>query len=822
VLGSTGNQDPSVGIGQNNVNKAPGTTPASGNTVYLGWISGDGTPHIAHSQDQGATWLDDTNVGASVVNVDGTVGIRHSVFPAVVAGDDNRAAYGFLGTGPAINSGGTCDPLGTGNCANIWHAYVATTYDGGKHWGTIDTTPNKAVQKGVICTQGTTCAGGRNLLDFTDFGVDSQGRGLYAYDDGVGPTGNNTFDGQSGGSQATIARQSGGQRLFSFFDTPEPHAPAAPQAVSANRVTGPPAGILVTWLEPDSGGATITGYNIYRGTASGGENTMTPVGSTTGETSTQFLDTTVLPTGNYFYHITAVNTSGESAFCNEPGIAVINGGPCAAPYVSVDGAGAAGNVPTDPTMGELTIQGVNIGEPFTSCTDNSLTFVMKVQTLDPNGTGMTVLPPNSGWQILFNITDTNGNPETVFVELDTFRADVPSATRIGRRDPTPTGTQDTTVCSNAPAPPTTCSQISATETGDGTITIKLNVGALLNFPAPAAPATGVTFNWDARNAGTKLSSIGGNAYLLAGAFLETVQATAKTGTYTRVGNTFCQTGKPIAVLMATPPNPVNVNQPVTFDASASHEPTGACGTINSYTLNFGDGSPPVTQSTPTGGGFTHAYTTPGDYPARLTVMDTSGLVSNSVTDIISVIGTPPPLTKVVSEKTHGTAGTFDVPLQKNATTQPRGVECRTGGANGNHTIIFTFMNNLVSVDSAAVVLGPGSVVTATSGIGPAANQYTVNLTGVTNAQYVSVALNNAHDTAGNIGAVGTTMGALLGDVNATGGVDGNDVAAVQSQTRQPVNSDAQARFDVNASGAIDGNDVAITQGQTRTSLPSTP
>jgi hypothetical protein len=93
---------------------------------------------------------------------------------------------------------------------------------------------------------------------------------------------------------------------------------------------------------------------------------------------------------------------------------------------------------------------------------------------------------------------------------------------------------------------------------------------------------------------------------------------------------------------------------------------------------------------------------------------------------------------------------------------------------------------------------------------------------VTNAQYVSVALNNAHDTAGNIGAVGTTMGALLGDVNATGGVDGNDVAAVQSHTRQLVNSDAQARFDVNATGAIDGNDVAITQGQTRTSLPSAP
>jgi hypothetical protein len=45
---------------------------------------------------------------------------------------------------------------------------------------------------------------------------------------------------------------------------------------------------------------------------------------------------------------------------------------------------------------------------------------------------------------------------------------------------------------------------------------------------------------------------------------------------------------------------------------------------------------------------------------------------------------------------------------------------------------------------------------------------------------------------------------------------------VQSHTRQAVNSDAQARFDVNATGAIDGNDVALTQSHTRTSLPSTP
>jgi hypothetical protein len=99
----------------------------------------------------------------------------------------------------------------------------------------------------------------------------------------------------------------------------------------------------------------------------------------------------------------------------------------------------------------------------------------------------------------------------------------------------------------------------------------------------------------------------------------------------------------------------------------------------------------------------------------------------------------------------------------------------------------------------------------------------VNLTNVSNVQYVTVTLNGVLDATGASGnIVSPQMGVLIGDVNATGGVDGNDVAAVQSHTRQPVNSDAQARFDVNASGGIDGNDVALTQSHTRTSLPSTP
>jgi hypothetical protein len=175
------------------------------------------------------------------------------------------------------------------------------------------------------------------------------------------------------------------------------------------------------------------------------------------------------------------------------------------------------------------------------------------------------------------------------------------------------------------------------------------------------------------------------------------------------------------------------------------------------------------------------------------------------------------LTGVVSRKTQGSAGTFDVNLPTQGT---RGVECRSGGSNGNHTVIFNFSTPLSSVGGAAVTSGTGGVTSAMIGTDP--RQYIVNLTAVSNAQYIVVTLTNVNDTAGNHDdSVSATMGVLLTDVDASGVVDGNDVSAVQGHTRQSANS-TNFRYDVNANGLIDGNDVSITQAQTRTSLPSPP
>jgi len=190
-VSTPGDSDPSVGIG-------------SDGTAYFGYQNSDGTPRVAVSHDKGATWVNDQNVGAAL-------GIKNVVFPAMVAGDANRASFAFLGT----TTGGNYQDAT--NFHGVWHLYVATTYDGGLSWVTSDATPNDPVQKGSICTGGTTCGNDRNLLDFIDVTVDQQGRVLVGYADGC------TAACASGGAEnydalATIARQSSGSTLFGAYD----------------------------------------------------------------------------------------------------------------------------------------------------------------------------------------------------------------------------------------------------------------------------------------------------------------------------------------------------------------------------------------------------------------------------------------------------------------------------------------------------------------------------------------------------------------------------------------------------------------------------
>ncbi|HEY3527901.1 MAG TPA: sialidase family protein [Nocardioides sp.] len=205
---SPSDADPSVGVGANG-------------TVYFGYVGSDGKPAVAVSHDQGTTWSAPQTVGTEF-------GVKNAVFPAMVAGDDNRATLAYIGTTKAGNYQSQTDFKDA-----EWHLYLATTYDGGKTWVSSDATPNDPVQRGSICTGGTTCGNDRNLLDFIDVTVDKTGHVEAAFADGcidacVTDATHNSDDGPADAqaAYATIARQSSGLGLFSAYD---------PQALTSKK-----------------------------------------------------------------------------------------------------------------------------------------------------------------------------------------------------------------------------------------------------------------------------------------------------------------------------------------------------------------------------------------------------------------------------------------------------------------------------------------------------------------------------------------------------------------------------------------------------------
>ena len=172
------------------------------------------------------------------------------------------------------------------------------------------------------------------------------------------------------------------------------------------------------------------------------------------------------------------------------------------------------------------------------------------------------------------------------------------------------------------------------------------------------------------------------------------------------------------------------------------------------------------------------------------------------------------LVAVASRKLHGSVP-FDVDLP--LATGP-GIECRSGGANGDYTLVFRFSNNLVSVGDASVTSGTGSVSSSAIDAGDA-DQYIVNLTGVTNAQSVTVTLANVSDSAGQSGTTfSASMGVLLGDTTNSGAVNSSDISQTKSQSGQLVTT-SNFRQDVTADGSINSSDISLVKSKSGTALP---
>ena len=72
------------------------------------------------------------------------------------------------------------------------------------------------------------------------------------------------------------------------------------------------AQVTLSWTTPATGGAPITGWTIYRSTASGAEQPVQTI-----STGTSYVDNTVTGGATYYYEVAAINRNGTGATSRE-------------------------------------------------------------------------------------------------------------------------------------------------------------------------------------------------------------------------------------------------------------------------------------------------------------------------------------------------------------------------------------------------------------------------------------------------------------------------------------------------------------------------
>jgi PKD domain-containing protein len=626
----------------NAMSQRPGADPSiaidADSTIYYSYVNNEpvaqGQPPEGHARVQVGhldavsntiTWTNNFDLGA-------THGIANAAEIEAVGGSSGRAAVGFLGT----NISGDYQAL---SFPGKWYAFISTTYDGGKTWTTVNATPNDPVQSmtGIWQQGGSNLQ--RNLLDFNEITVDDKGRVLYGYSDGcvstgcIGGTAPNDFV-----AYMRVARQSGGKSLFAVNDaTTDTTAAMVPKPACLSGVRDV-TGSYLTWKTPDNGGVTITGYKIFRGTASGSE-APKPIGQTT--TKTTFNDTTASPSvSDYYYVVQAVNSVGAGALSDEIDLKAVTIPPptpatsCSGANVITDNVGDAinpapgGQGPTD--QSDITAISFSADNPVTTVT-TTMTIANLSSTPSP-GNGVT----------LYRVVWVGPDGKTYATEAQVSAGDnvvYGWGEYDASGDSFPNGTNSTTGTFNSGVNGTITVDVPAASVGQPTIPIYDDSGATPAVRNPygivfagegAAGAVGATWIRPADRAPDNDQGVNRSGFGQSWAVC------------TRPNN------PPVAMLTANPTSgtePLNVN----LDGSGSYDPDTAPppDTIASYTFSFGDGSASVTQSSPT---LTHTYyhnqacgNGPCSYVAELSVKDSRGMQNvNSARTVISVNPAPSP------------------------------------------------------------------------------------------------------------------------------------------------------------------------------------
>ena len=257
----------------------PGVGIDGANTAYLAWETATSEVMVAVTKDRALHYTDITDLGKPF-------GIKNATMPKVVGGSAGRAAVVFLGTpteAPKAKDGKPENQLHS--FMGEWHLYIATTYDSGKSWVTVDATPNDPVQRGCIWwgnvasaripagDKSCTSNPDRNLLDFLDVQVDKYGRVLAGYADGCIQACIKDKTSRMREDNMTIARQTCGRGLFAQYDN-DPKGPllACKKAAPAKPVSG----VVKSPGGAATGGGTVTARPTPPSLAATGSGALVP------------------------------------------------------------------------------------------------------------------------------------------------------------------------------------------------------------------------------------------------------------------------------------------------------------------------------------------------------------------------------------------------------------------------------------------------------------------------------------------------------------------------------------------------------------------
>jgi len=178
------------------------------------------------------------------------------------------------------------------------------------------------------------------------------------------------------------------------------------------------------------------------------------------------------------------------------------------------------------------------------------------------------------------------------------------------------------------------------------------------------------------------------------------------------------------------------------------------------------------------------------------------------------IFTVPLAQTIVSRKTHGAIGDFDIPLPQTGNV---GIECRRGGGAGfnTHTVIANFAPATSVTVGGVTVTSSNGMATATQSVAGAV--VTINLASVADAQTLMITLVNVNNGT-TTGDVVIPMGILRGDTNADRFVNSGDSTQTRARSGQPTDG-TNFRNDVNTDGSVNSGDSTVVRNNAGAFLP---